>query len=91
MVDAAYCRHPVESQLSILATSGQQQLVQQQAESCPHIYHNSPGLSGHKTLVSGPGQSQESYGPVSYFDLWKLLGEVEIFVEAVTRGGKTRN
>ena len=51
----------------------------------------SPGLSGHKTLVSGPGQSQESYGPVSNFDLWKLLGEVEIFVEAVTRGGKTRN
>ena len=33
VVDAAYCRHPVESQLSILATSGQQQLVQQQAES----------------------------------------------------------
>ena len=33
VVDAAYWRHPVESQLSILATSGQQQLVQQQAES----------------------------------------------------------
>lgn len=44
VVDAAYCRHPEESQLSILATSGHQQLVQQQqqqAESCPHIYHSS--------------------------------------------------